>query len=686
MSPSKNHKSRLVLIDAHAIIHRAYHALPDFATSAGQPTGALYGLVTMLAKLITDLKPDHIAACYDLPAPTHRHEAYEAYKGTRKKIDDALIAQLESSKEIFAAFGIPMYSVAGFEADDVLATIVEKLSADSDAEIIIASGDMDTMQLVSGQKVRVFTLRKGISDTILYDEVAVKERFGFEPRLIPDYKGLSGDTSDNIIGVPGIGEKTATNLIQTFGTIEEIFVALKKNREKFIAKGVKERTATLLTEHEDEALFSKMLATVRRDAPVDFSLPDKKWNELIDLPRIEKLFKTLEFRTLLDRVKVLMRNSTTTPEVTPTKKPIEKSAETETETEKENVDPVELEKTALALWVVDSNISNPTLEDILNYGKADTFAEAQAAIFAKLKEGRTREVYEEIELPLVPVIREMEKHGVLIDTGYLKKLSREYHVTLNSLEKKIWKLAGEEFNINSPKQMSQILFEKMALGSGAVGKDGAAGAKVRGKKTAGGMRSTKESELEKVRGEHEIIGLILEYRELQKLLSTYIDSILERIGAVQTSATGNLFPQNDDRLHAHFLQTGTTTGRISSEEPNMQNIPIKTELGKKIRDAFIATPGFALAALDYSQIELRIAAFLSGDEKLLEVFKSGGDIHTAVASQVFGVAPEKVDKEMRRRAKVINFGIIYGMGVNALRKNLGGTREEAQKFYDNYFN
>lgn len=674
MSPSKNHKHRLVLIDAHAIIHRAYHALPDFATSGGQPTGALYGLVTMLIKLIGDLKPDYIAACYDLPAPTHRHDVYEDYKAKRKKLDDALVVQLERSKEIFSVFGIPIYSNAGFEADDVLATIVEKISKD-DVEIIIASGDMDTMQLVSGQKVRVFTLRKGISDTVLYDEAAVKDRFGFAPDLIPDFKGLAGDTSDNIIGVPGIGEKTATDLIKKFGTIEKIFSALEKNREKFIAEGVKERVATLLAEHKDEALFSKTLATVRRDAPVEFHLPTKKWHELVDLVATEKLFKELEFRTLLDRVKVLLKNFQTHEDE---KEPMPHSKEPTLHSSEKitpEIDPDELARTALALWVVDSNITSPTISDILSYGKADTFAQAKEAIFLKLKDGRTREVYEEIELPLMPIVKQMSDFGVRIGESFLKKLSKEYHDKLSKLEKKIWTLAGEEFNINSPKQMSKILFEKMALGSDAA--SGGGTVKIRGKKTASGMRSTKESELEKLRGEHEIIGLILEYRELQKLLSTYIDSILERIGA-----------SSDGRLHADFLQMGTTTGRISSENPNMQNIPIKTELGKRVRDAFIAADGFVLAALDYSQIELRIAAFLSGDEKLLEVFKSGGDIHTAVAAQVFGVPPEKVDKEMRRRAKVINFGILYGMGVNALRINLGvenTTREDAGRFYDEYF-
>lgn len=686
MPASKNHKIRLVLLDSHAIIHRAYHALPDFATSSGEPTGALYGLVTMLLKLAADLKPDYIAACFDLPGGTHRHEAFEEYKAKRKKADDALITQLESAKEIFKAFGIPMYSVKGFEADDVLGTIVEKISGDkklaADIEIIIASGDMDTLQLVSGNRVRVYTLRKGISDTVLYDEATVQARYEFGPNMIPDFKGLSGDPSDNITGVPGIGEKTATTLIQNFGTIENIYAALKKDKTGalFLEKGIKERVVTLLREHEDEARFSKMLATIRRDAPVSFVLPEKKWHENIDLDATEALFKKLEFRTLLDRVKSLIAQvhggnksggddegvggAIDTKNAAPenVKKTKNIFGDTTSTSADGPVDPDELEETALALWVVDSNFSNPDLSDILQYANTDSFKEARKKIFLKLEEGRTKDVYENIELPLRPVIKKMEQRGVKIDATYLNSLSKEYHTKLDALEKKITDAAGETFNINSPKQLGDILFDKMKLGD-ASGKS---------KKTAGGQRTTRESELEKMRDKHPIVGHVLEYRELQKLLSTYIDSIPEKLDA-------------SSRLHAHFVQTGAATGRFSSENPNLQNIPIKTELGKRIRTAFIAEKDFSFVTLDYSQIELRIAAFLSGDHKLIDIFKSGGDIHAGVASRIFNVPEDKVDYEMRRRAKIINFGILYGMGVNALRAGLGSTREEAKHFYDEYF-
>jgi DNA polymerase-1 len=652
VSKKESQKKKLVLLDTHAILHRAYHALPDFASSKGEPTGALYGLVAMLIKIIADLKPDYIVACYDLPGPTYRHEAYEAYKGTRKETDSDLVVQIKRSSDIFQAFHIPMYSMPGFEADDMLGTIAEVTRVEKDLEVIIASGDMDTLQLAEKGRVKVYTLKKGINDTILYDADAVKERFGFGPLLLPDYKGLRGDPSDNIIGIKGIGEKTATTLITTFGTIEDMYKKLKKDSDAFKKVGITPRIIDLLKENEEEAVFSKMLATIRRDAPINFVL-GTPWKEAFVLADAEKIFMELDFRTLGNRLKEVFTGEKTLKAPTPVQgSMVALSSET--------IDPKELEEVALALWVVDSNISSPTLEDILQFAKVDTFAKAKAIILEELKKRNGVFVYEQIEKPLLPIIKKMDETGVKIDRAYLSKLSIDYHKKLDELEKKIWELAGEEFNINSPKQMGVILFEKLALTAKGM------------KKTAGGERSTRESELEKLRDLHPIIGLILEYREFQKLLSTYIDSIPEQLDA-------------NNRLHTNLRQMATTTGRMSSTKPNVQNIPIKTELGRNIRNAFVAEKGYAFVSIDYSQIELRVAAILSSDEKLLEIFRNGEDVHTAVASQVFGVPFEKVDKEMRRKAKVINFGIMYGMGVNALRQNLGGTREEAQIFYNEYF-
>jgi DNA polymerase-1 len=640
----------LVLLDSHAIIHRAYHALPEFSSSTGEPTGALYGLSTMLMKIIADLKPDYIVACYDLPGKTFRHVAYDGYKAGRAKTDDALIAQLKKSRAIFEAFNVPIYDSPGFEADDVIGTIVEKLKKDRNIQIVIASGDMDTMQLIDGKKVQVYTLKKGINDTILYDENAVVSRFGFEPKLLPDYKGLRGDPSDNIIGIKGIGEKTATDLIKNFGTIEEIYKNIKKDENAFVRAGVKSRMIELIKNNEEEAMFSKTLAQIRLDAPVHFSIPTKTFWETADLKKIEKMFTEFEFRSLFSRLKTFFSTNGGTINPTTTETLDEKLAD---------VDPLKLQEASIALWLINSDIANPNLEDVLLFGKSEDFNEACKNIFTQLKEKNLEKVYEEIEKPIMPVVLAMQEHGIMIDKKYFEKLSKEYHTELDKLTQKIYKMAGTEFNINSPKQLGEVLFEKMGM-------------KTKSKRKESGYFSTKVSVLEELEEGNPIIKEIMAYRELQKLLSTYIDVIPQMAGA-------------DNRLHAKFLQNGSTTGRFSSTDPNLQNLPIKTELGRRIRDAFVAEKGHKLVAFDYSQIELRVAALLSKDKRMTQIFRDQEDIHTGVASFVFGVPLEKVDSEMRRKAKVINFGIIYGMGVSALQKNLGGTRPEAQTFYDNYF-
>jgi len=639
----KSTSKRIVLLDAHAIIHRAYHALPEFSNSKGEPTGALYGISTMLMKIIGELKPDYIIACYDMAEKTFRHDAYEAYKGGRKKADDSLVAQIIRSKEIFIAFGIPIYEKAGFEADDILGTIVEQLHKDKDIEIIIASGDMDTMQLVDKKKVQVYTLKKGINDTILYDEKSVVERFGFLPKLLPDYKGLRGDPSDNIIGIQGIGEKTATTLIVEFGTIENIYKILKNNKNKFKEIGITDRIIGLLEEGEEEAMFSKTLAQIRRDAPIDFKRPQKTWKENLDNEKVKTLFKELEFKSLFERFIKIFGGE------------MEKTVEN-----KEEIDEKELEKVGIGLWVLKSDISNPTVEDILDYTNTTGFIQAKEKILKELKEKDMIKVYEEIELPIYPIVKEMEHNGILIDKKYFKDLSEKYHTELSKLETKIWDYAGGEFNVNSPKQLGGVLFDKLNLTVSGL------------KKSEGGARSTRISELEKLRGMHPIIDEITSYRELQKLLSTYIDPI-------------PLMVAEDGRLHAKFIQAGTTTGRFASANPNLQNIPIRTELGGTVRKGFIAPKGKVLLSLDYSQIELRVLAILSGDEYLSQVFINGKDIHSAVASKVFGVEEKDVTSDMRRQAKVINFGVVYGMGVTALKENLGTTRAEAEKFHNNYF-
>ena len=645
----------------------------------------------MLIKIIEDLKPDYIVACYDMAAPTYRHEAYKDDKAGRAKTDDVLVAQIKRSYDVYKALSIPIYEKEGFEADDMLGTIVaeienEKIKMENGAqspihlETIIASGDMDTLQLVHGEEVKVYTLKKGIKDTIIYDEKAVLERFGFGPLLIPDYKGLRGDPSDNIVGVKGIGEKTATVLITTFGTIEDIYKELEAGHEDGFEKvGITPRIIQLLKDNKEEAEFSKMLATIRRDAPIEFKLPGKTFKDGLDVKKVNVLWNELEFRSLTQRLEkaasdrsIILPKEANQPallgRVASSLEPARGVGKNLSPQASGNNQSVlfstvaadKIEKTAVALWLINSDLTNPKIEDIMNYTSAKDFEEARKLIFAELDKKGLRKLYETIELPLIPIIHKMKEHGVKIDRSILQNLSKEYHATLSGLEEKIWKEAGMEFNINSPKQLGEVLFDKLGLAAKNM------------KKTAGGARSTRESELEKLRDLHPIIPMIFEHRELQKLLSTYIDAIPPLL-------------DEENRLHAQFISSGSTTGRMASQNPNLQNIPIKTEHGKKIRDAFIADKGFVLGAFDYSQMELRIAAFLSGDEKLIGIFKKGEDVHSSVASFVFKVPQDKVTADMRRQAKVINFGIMYGMGVMALKQNLGTSREEAQKFLNDYF-
>ena len=640
----------LVILDAHAILHRAYHALPDFSSPTGEPTGALYGVVTMLLKIVEDFSPDYMVACFDLPEPTYRHTAFEAYKGTRKKTDDSLVTQIERSRDIFAAFGIPIFEKPGFEADDLLGTIAHLMKANKDIRVIIASGDMDTLQCVDKKRVQVYTLKKGIKDTILYDEAMVKERFGFGPTSVPDYKGLRGDTSDNIPGIVGIGEKTGTILISEFGTIEKMYKILAKDEEKFKALGLTPRIIGLLKDGKEEAEFSKMLATIRIDAIDSFDVSDTRWRERADTTAILNLFSVFGFRTVTDRVRKLF----------------ELGAEVRGAGEVE-ASPRELKEAAILLWLIESERTNAGYDDIVDYGrsflKVSGWKETIATLQACVKAAGLEHIFTDIEQPLISVIEMMQENGITLDVKYLAELSKEFHKELTALEKSIYKHAGVEFNINSPKQLGDILFDTLGL-------------KIKNaKKTAGGQRSTKESELEKLKGEHVIIDDILRYRELQKLVSTYIDSLPQLV-------------KEDGKIHTTFLQTGTVTGRMGSKDPNIQNIPVKSTEGLAIRKAFTAAPGYELVAIDYSQIELRIAAILSQDQSMIDIFRRGEDVHTGVAKRVFGVSDDEVTASMRRKAKVINFGILYGMGVNALKSNLGEDtkREDAQAFLNAYFN
>src|SRR3990167_1386599 len=717
----KDKNKMLVLLDMHAILHRSFHALPAFSSQKGEPTGALYGLVTFLFKAIRELKPDYIAAGYDLPEPTFRHAAYDKYKGQRPELASDLAMQIKRSYDILRALGIKYFEHAKFEADDVIGTLAEKAKSIKDLEIIVASGDMDTLQLVLGSKIRVFTLKKGINDTVIYDEEKVRERFGFGPELLADYKGLRGDPSDNIPGIPGIGEKGATELILKFGNLEKIFKAIKKNRGELIKKGIKERTVKLLEEHEEEALFSRELGAIRRDVPIEFELEKLKWKNGYDNKKVTDLFKELGFTSLLSKLPSFTEVSEGKPaEITeePDSDFLEKEnkifwhesegkiyaasgdgkvfafdADDEKiksflESKKDHyffdakkiihaVDSAEFPKMKFDLKIT-AQLSRPTLQGpslislIHNFLPKEAVKEGEtvkaisllpklaSALGKEISEKKLMRVWEEIELPLIPVIYAMEKIGILIDSEFLKKLSAETEKKLTVLQKKIWDICGTEFNINSPKQLSEMLFEKMGLTAKRL------------KKTGTGAKSTRESELLKLKGIHPVITELLSYRELAKLKSTYLDTLPPMADA-------------NGRVHTTYDQAGTVTGRLSSSDPNLQNIPIRSETGREVRKAFLARQGFELVAFDYSQLELRIAAILSRDKKMTRAFAEGKDIHTATAVEIFNVRENEVTDSMRREAKVINFGILYGMGVNALSQALEVPRDKAQEFWEEYF-
>jgi DNA polymerase-1 len=698
---------KLMLIDGNALVHRAFHALPPLTSPRGVLTNAVFGFTSIFIKAIKDLKPDFIAAAFDLAGPTFRHEEFAEYKIHRERAPDELYNQIPVIKEILGAFGVPVYEKQGYEADDLIGTLVAKTKNYRDLQVIITTGDLDTLQLVKDKKVIVFTLKKGISDTAIYDEKAVATRYGLKPEQLNDYKGLKGDPSDNIPGVPGIGEKTAANLIQKFGSLDGLYKALESHKTK---GEISEKLAEKLLQNKDQAYFSKQLSMLKTDLDVDFSLKKADWRKNADLSKIESIFKDLGFTSLLKRLSeigVLEAQETLGLK----KEPIQRK-KISFDSRKDNIyitDPTdkktlgrikanpkallighdlkELFKTSLREGfhiknnVFDTKIAayllNPEMKDYdfekvyyLEFHEAPSFDPAQKpaylwqlreCLWDKLKSANLVKVFEDIEMPLIKVLAEMELNGIKVKTEALENLLNSTNKELAKLENKIYKLAGAEFNINSPSQLGEILFNKL---------------QIRGKirRTGGGALSTAASELEKIRDEHSIIDLILQYRELQKLKTTYIEPFPLFID------------KNDGRLHTTYNQTGTATGRLASQNPNLQNIPARTELGQEFRRAFIAEKGYRLVSFDYSQIELRIVAHIAQDQKMIEAFRQGKDIHTQTAAEIFEVTPEKVTKEMRRQAKVLNFGIIYGMGSLGFARAAGIDRLRAREFITKYLN
>ncbi|GIW68705.1 MAG: hypothetical protein KatS3mg100_199 [Candidatus Parcubacteria bacterium] len=659
----------IALLDIHAIIHRAFHALPQFTAPNGEPTGALFGLVSMLSALVKDVRPTHMVAAYDLPGGTHRHHAYAEYKAGRKEMDEALARQIEASKELLTALGIPVLAVPGFEADDIIATLVAQLrEALPQAHIVVVSGDLDTLQLVAGAKVRVYTMRKGVRDTAWFDEAAVRERYGFAPRSLPEYKGLAGDPSDNIPGVPGVGDKSAKALIGAYRTIDAVLRAARREGAAAVAKraGVSERMVRLIVEHTEDARFSRELAIARTDAPVRFSEEQSRFPSRVDEQKVESLMRRWAFRTPAARLREALSSVYGSDAAQGSERGNTRQHEDSTNDPNATnscVDAAETDRryrARLALWLLQPDHTNPSWEDVVAFTQTPDSRKALAALEDRLAEEELERVYRDIEIPLIPVLRAMEVRGIPVDAQLLAQASKELQQEAAREEARIHEFAGMEFNVRSTQQLGEVLFEKLGIGAAA-----------RKKKTATGKLSTRESALLQYADEHPIIQHILRYRELTKLVSTYLEPLQEMRSA-------------DGRIHPTFLQMGTATGRLASQNPNVQNLPATPE-GMVIRRAIRPAEGFVLVALDYSQIELRIAAILAQEEKLIEAFARGEDIHQRVAAEVFRVASEEVTPEMRRRAKAINFGILYGMGVTALAVAGAMSRSEAAAFHEAYF-
>ncbi|MBI2063751.1 MAG: DNA polymerase I [Candidatus Yanofskybacteria bacterium] len=719
---------KIILIDGNALVHRAFHALPPLTSPSGAVTNAVFGFSSIFIKMIKELKPDFIAATFDLKGPTFRHEKFAEYKIHREKAPDELYRQIPLVKEVLAAFGVPIYEKEGYEADDLIGTLAAKAKGQKDLQTIIATGDMDALQLVDGKRVAVFTLRKGVSDTVVYDEDAVFARYGLKPEQLNDYRGLKGDPSDNISGVPGVGEKTAAELIKKFSDLEELFKFLEANKgqiPKLKTAGISEKLAERLLENKDKAFSSRELSTIVTDLDIDFTMEKSAWRKNADISRIETNFRDLGFSSLLKRLPEIGLNKAVaeTPDLPKTSgaeelqlDPDENNIYVNEPAEQQIIKKIlanpqaviighdlkELFRSAIKQGkpfnkaqgrpfdktqgrhiknrIFDTKIAayllNPDQKDYdfskVYYAEYNEIPGMEASrrpaylwklrerLWENIKSADLIKVFEDIEMPLVPVLAEMELYGIKINTKALAELLKSTNKELAKLETKIYELAGGEFNINSPQQLGEILYAKLGI-------------KGRVRKTGGGALSTAAPELEKIREEHPIIDFILQYRELQKLKTTYIEPFPQ------------LVDRSDGRLHTTYNQTGTGTGRLSSENPNLQNIPIKTELGREFRRAFIAEDGCQLVSFDYSQLELRVVAHIAKDEKMIEVFRRGEDIHTATAAEIFEVTLEQVTKEMRRQAKTLNFGIIYGMGPLGFARSAGVSTLRAREFITKYF-
>jgi DNA polymerase I len=741
MSPAD--RRLLLLVDANGLVYRAFFALPYFTTRDGRPTNAVYGFTTMLLKVLEEQGPEYVAVAFDKPGPTFRHETFAEYKALRRPMPDDLRPQIALTKQIVEAMDLPIFEVAGFEADDVIGTLARRAEA-AGFEVLIVTGDLDALQLVS-PRTRVMMTSRGISETVIYDEAGVETKLGVTPVQVPDFKSLKGDSTDNIPGVPGVGDKTAARLLTGGKTVEALLSGLN---------GVTDaRLRAKLEEHREQILQSKHIATIAADMdlPVDW---DVLRRHTPDMARVRALFTDLEFKTLLDRLGVASaapadQHPGTYRTIVPDELgrvlgPASQVAvalvaaeghpfdarlrgaavathageavyvELNGEVPGPLADVVQREDlpklsqdikrdrlllegaglaprgfvfdVGLASFAMDPAKRSHTLAsaawDYLHWqlhGSApdeaapllgpsgpDAAAE-EADLIVRLRDVmerglRTCEVdrlYYDVDLPLAAVLARMEQVGVAIDAAALRALSVSFRERLEALTGDIHRLAGTEFNIGSPKQLAFVLFEKLQLPAQ--------------KRTKTGY-STDAEVLEQLAPLSEVVAKILEHRRLSKLLGTYVDALPAALHA----ETG--------RLHPTYNQAGSSTGRIITTEPNLQNIPIFEEDGREVRRAFVAgRPGNVLLSADYSQIELRVLAHITDDPGLLAAFQEGRDIHTATSAEVFGVAPDEVTADMRRQAKMFNYGIAYGITDYGLATRLKTSREQAKAFMDTYF-
>ena len=712
----------LMILDGNSIVNRAFYGVRQLTAPDGTPTNAVYGFLAILQRILEEQKPDALCVSFDLKAPTFRHKAYEGYKAQRKGMPEELALQMPILKEVLDAMGIRRYELEGYEADDILGT-ASRICEERGWCCTVVTGDKDSLQLVS-EKTTVCNVktRMGQTEVILYTPERFFEEYGFEPKRMVDLKALMGDSSDNIPGVPGVGEKTAMDLVQRYGTIEEIYKDIS-------ALDIKEGVRKKLAAGEESARKSFWLATILRDVPLDFKPEENLWDHNYQ-PVLYELFKRLGFHKFIEKwglqpaeggesreqsaamskidvdesgmeellaavrgaelVSVIAADGLDCLEICdgkrvytaawnrcgdPFNRLLKLLFSPETKKVSHNVkslmglllkDGLGTEgfvfDTALAAYLLEATENDYSLDRIsVRYAGAELEgAEAAFQLYGpldqKLRELHMDKLYYTVELPLCRVLADMEQAGFYVDRKALYEFGESLNSGIAALQESIWGEAGHAFNINSPRQLGEVLFDELMLPSG--------------KKTKTGW-STNADVLEKLRGKHPIVDQVLEYRMLTKLKSTYADGLLKVIS-------------DDGRIHTNFQMTVTATGRLSSTEPNLQNIPVRKRLGAQIRKMFVASPGMTLVDADYSQIELRLLAHISGDEAMRDAFLSGEDFHAVTAAKVFNVPLEEVTPTLRSRAKAVNFGIVYGISAFSLAQDIGVWPSEAKAYMDAY--